>query len=204
MPVAARLLGDVVHLVAFVGAGRGRDQRHRQAGFLGEALHPRPLVVVAQVVGDHLEDAVIEALHRQAQRQHLVGAGEGARHVHALLVLVQQGARGGEAERAGGDAFAHQRRHLGDLVGVAARSRCCSARPAHRRAPAPCGTCAADVDRARLGFQRVEVFGEASPTASRCLRQARRRECPRRLPSARSGTVRDRGAPARSRRRNCP
>jgi len=50
-----------------------------------------------QMVGHHLEHTVAEALHGQAQGQHFVGAGKGARDMDALLVLVQQGAGGGES-----------------------------------------------------------------------------------------------------------
>ncbi len=182
--VAQRFLGDVVHLVALVGAGRGCHQGDRQVGLVREALDPHPLVVVAEVVGDHLEHAVLQPLHRQAQRQHLVGAGEGAWHVHALQILVQQRPGGREAERAGLDAFAHQLGHLGDLVGgglvvgVAALAEHIGAHRGVRDVHA-------DVDRALLGLQRVEVFGEASPTSSRCPRPAPSPGCPRPLPSAR-------------------
>ena len=168
----AGLLGDVEHLVALVGAGRGGHEGDGQAGFLHEALDPGPLVIVAQVVGDHLEDAVGEALHGQAQGQHLVRAGEGAGDVDAVDVLVQQGAGGGEAQGAGGHALADDAGHLGDLsgvrpvVGVAAVAQHVGADRAVRDVDA-------HVDGPGLGLQRVEVFREGLPLPVDALGQGR-------------------------------
>ena len=90
----------------------------------------------------------------------------------ALQVLVQQGARGGEAERAGLDALADQRRHLGDLVGVG-HVVGVAALAQHIGAHRGVRHLGADVDGARLGFQRVEVFGEALPLPVDALGQRR-------------------------------
>ena len=158
----AGLLGDVEHLVALVGTRRGRHEGDGQAGLLHEALDPGPLVVVAEVVGDHLEDAVGQPLHGQAQGQHLVRAREGARNVDAVDVLVQQGPGGGEAQGAGGDAFPDNSGHLGDLagvrlvVGVAAVAQDVGANRA-------VGHVDAHVDGPGLGLQGVEVFREGLP-----------------------------------------
>jgi hypothetical protein len=103
------------------------------------------------------------ALHGQTQSQHLVAAGKGAGHVHAVLVLVQQGARAGEPHRPGGDAFAHQRLHLRQLrvrwqivlaVAALAHDVC-----THRAV----GHLSRHVDGARPALQGVEVLRKRLP-----------------------------------------
>ena len=124
------------------------------------------------MIRNHFEDAVIQPLHGQAERQHLVGAGEGAGHVDALQVLVEEGAGGGKAEGPGRHALAHQGGHLADLacvgriVGVAALAEHIGpdwrVRHVH-----------ADVDGARHRLERVEVFREALPLPVDALGQRR-------------------------------
>ena len=88
---ATRLFGNAQHLVVHVRGRRGRDQGNRASGFPGELLDPGPLVVAAQVIRNQLEDAMLEPLHGQPEGQHLVTASEGARHVNAVFIAMQEG-----------------------------------------------------------------------------------------------------------------
>ena len=65
--MAAALLGDVVHLVAFVGLGRGGDEGDRQAGLLAGLLQPGQAfganALEAAGLGAGLPDAGAQGLH---------------------------------------------------------------------------------------------------------------------------------------------
>ena len=160
--VAPRFLGEVVHLVAFIGARRRRHERDGKTGRPRETLEPAPFVVVAQMIGHDLVDAVRKPFHGHAHRKHLVGAGEGAGHMHALLVLVQQSPRRREAECARGHAVAHDLRHRRDLVGVR-RVVGVAALAQHVSTHRAVRNMRTDIDRARHALNGIEIFGEVFP-----------------------------------------
>ena len=138
---------------------------------------------------------------RDAHQLGLGGAQRGRRiALHGAMV---ERARGREAERAGAHRLGRQRAHLRDLV----RRRLLELRGAlahDEHAQRAVRQLGAEIDVARPRLQRVEILAERFPLPVQPLVAARRRECPRRLPSARSGAGGPRPSPARSRRRNCP
>ena len=127
----------------------------------------------------------------------LAGGGEGRRRL-APAGAVVEGARGGEAERAGADPLGGEAAHLGDLLGggrLAVGAPLAHDEEAHR----PVADLGGEVDVVRPALEGVEVLADATPSPTTGPRGARRRGCPRRLPSARSACslVRraDRGEP---------
>ena len=158
-----RSFGDVVHLVAFERCSRGGDQRDRPVGFGRKLLDPRPLVIITQMIRNHLEDAVLETFHGKTQGQHLIAAGKGARHMDAMFVFVQPGSRTGKAQCTGFDTFAHQLLHFGELR-LGRQIVGCVAAFAHHVSP----HCAmrdlgGDVDGSSGLLQRVQIFREGLP-----------------------------------------
>ena len=92
--------------------------RHGHAGPQRDLRHPGELVVEVAHVARHREDPVPRLAERLADSHQLVGRRGGAGGELTVLGPVQDGARGRRADGAGVHRLAHDRGHLGDLLGA--------------------------------------------------------------------------------------
>src|SRR3546814_12545538 len=74
---------------------------HRQAGLAAELAHPVELVPLAIEVARHFEHAMADAAHCAADLDQFLGGRGGAGYDFAVDRLVDHGAAGRKAERAG-------------------------------------------------------------------------------------------------------
>ena len=154
-------------------------------------------------IGDELDDAAARVLHAERDAQQLGLGGAQRRRRIALHRAMVERARGREAERAGAHRLGGQRAHLRHLLGR--RLLQLGGALAHdEHAQRAVRQLRAEIHVARPRVERIEILAERFPRPASAPRRAPRRECPRRLPSARSGAGGPRSSPARSRRRNCP
>ena len=159
-PFAPELGGEVglEHLVGDGDPGPQRDLRH-----------PGELVVqVAHVAGER-EDPVAGLAERLADGDELLGRGGGAGGQLAVLGPVQDGTGGGGPDGAGLHRLAHQRGHLGDLLGpshVVGPSLSEHVRP--ERSVRDQG---GDVEHAVRPLDLVEILAEALPVPGDALGQ---------------------------------
>ena len=144
--------------------------------------------------GHDLEHAVAGRAHRRGEREQLVALGEGAGHRARPCST--------DARRCGRSRSRARRPPSPRRRGAPSR-RC----PRRSRSPWLQRALAHDADAQRrmgdLGWRHpsrsalaepIEIIAEAAASSSPCPRRGRRRECPRRLPSARSARGDTRGA----------
>ena len=135
--------------------------RERTAGRLNHAPHGGELDVEVAEVGDDLEDTA-RARHPGGDADELGLCGGERRCRLATAGPVVHRARGGEAERAGGDRVAHDPAHLQDLVGGCRLARRASFAH-HVEADGSVRHLGGEVDVVVPGVEVVEVLGEALP-----------------------------------------
>ena len=145
---------------------RDRD-RERAAGRLDHVPHHRELDVDVTEVGDDLEDTTRSRHSGGDADELLLGGGERRRRLAAAGPVVHC-ARGGEAQRAGGDRVAHDASHLRDLLGA-----CCLAFGAafahHVEPDGAVRHLRGEVDVVLPAAEVVEVLGEALPAPGQAL-----------------------------------
>ena len=182
-------LGEVEHALPVVGLGVELDEGEGNGatGGGGDTPHPGDLqlgevhVVAGDAGGGELEDAGASLGERFAEGHHLVLLGEGAGHVHAVDGAVDDGARGGNAERAGINTFAHELLHLVDVLGVGGL--------VHRAAlthdvgaDGAVGHLRAHVEGLGAGCRGSRGTRGRSPSSTACPQRGPCRGCPRRPP----------------------
>ena len=180
----ARLRTDIDELAPLVR--RRIELQHRErdrAADLGrQPLHPVDLLqgrvdlVAAGIAcgarAREFEDALAEVAERAADPEQLVLLREGPGHRLAVDRAVAHRARRRETERAGRDAFLHDRGHLFDVLGrrgFVARAALAHHVGAHRAVR----DVRAEVDGHVGAFECVEIFRERLPVPADALGQRR-------------------------------
>ena len=158
-------LGGFGHLLfpgQLLGDGLEHGEGDGEAGFLAQRAHPAELVPLAAEIGGHFEDAMAGAGDGAADADELFLGGGGAGDEFAVDGLVEDGARGREAECASLQAFLDDGRHLGDFMfgGVFVAG---AALAHHIGADGAVGDVGGDVDGAGALFEGIEIFGEGFP-----------------------------------------
>ena len=138
------------------------QHRERPAGDLDHAPQHGPVARVKKV-GVALEHASAGVLEPARDAGQLGLAGAAARRRTPVGGLVLVGARGREAEGAGGDGLGGHPAHLVDLGGGGHRRVVGAALAHHEDAQGAVGHLRAHVDGARDGGEGVEVLGEGLP-----------------------------------------
>ena len=115
-----------------------------------------------QPVAHELHHAAAGLANRACDAQKFVGAGPQGGDCLAADAAVVDGARGGKAERAGLNGLTGDGRHLLDVFRGGWRSRH-AARAHHIHTHRRMRQLGAEVDVARQGLEKIEVFGEGLP-----------------------------------------
>ncbi len=191
-----------------------QQEHHRAARARGDAAHHLHVAIEARrIFADdagvhHLDEAVAARVHRAGNGDEFVLARIGARHRPAIDRDVDRGARGREADGAGGHGFARQRRHAPEVV--FGRGFVRGAAFAHhvgaQRAVRKLGR---HVEAAWRRVERIEVLGKAFPVPAHAGAQAGARdvldafhEADEPVAAARGGRCKTDAAVAHDRRRD--